>query len=78
MKKILALLLALAMMLTMLVACKGNEDPSDQPTKKPSSKPSQGEDEFDITEILPESINYGNKEAKLCIRGDTKNEWEIG
>ena len=78
MKKLVALLLVLAMMLTVLVACKGNKDPQDEPTKKPSKKPTQGEDEFDITEILPESLTYGDKEVVICVRGDTDNVWEIG
>ena len=81
MKKLLALLLVLAMMATMLVACGGkdNGDPQDtQGGNKPTTKPKDEDDEdsFDITEILPESLNYGNKEVMLCVRGGCT--WEIG
>ena len=80
MKKLLALLLVLSMMLAMLVACGGKNPDGSQETQgnKPSNKPNKGEDEYDITEILPESLNYNNAEVVLCIRGDDDNYWEIG
>ena len=79
MKKFLALLLVIAMMLTMLVACGGkdNVDPQDtQGNKKPTPKPDDDEPEFDITEILPDGLDYNNQEVVLCVRSD--NKWEIG
>ena len=88
MKKLLALLLVIAMMLTVLVACKDNTETPDGPketqgTNKPTNKPSNGDDdddeeEIDITEILPDFLNYNKTEVTLCIRGDDKNYWEIG
>ena len=78
MKKLIALLLVLAMMLTMLVACGGKNPDDSQETqgKKPTNKPTQDEDAYDITEILPETLNYNNTEVMLCVRGGCT--WEIG
>ena len=79
MKKLLALLLALAMMLTVLVACgdKNTGDPQETQGNKPSTKPKDDpENSFDITEILPESLNYNKQEVVLAVRGDAT--WEIG
>ena len=88
MKKLLALLLVIAMMLTVLVACKDNNETPDGPketqgTNKPTNKPSTGgddddEDEFDITEILPDYLNYNKTEVVICVRGDSENIREIG
>ena len=82
MKKFLAILLVLAMMLTVLVACGGNAnsgDPQDtQGNKKPTTKPDDDEEEYDITEILPDYLNYNKAEVVLCVRGDAENIWEIG
>ena len=83
MKKLLALLLVFAMMVTMLVACggKNNGDPQDtQGSNKPSTKPKGEDDEdaYDITELLPEGMNYGGQEVIICVRGDDDNVWEIG
>ena len=71
MKKFLALLLVVAMMLTMLVACNDKNPDGSQETQgnKPSNKPSNGEEAFDITTLLPESLNYGKTEVVVCVRG---------
>ena len=73
MKKLLALLLVVVMMMTMLVACNDNSngDPQETGNKKPSTTPEQpeNEDSFDITELLPEGLNYNNTEVVICVRG---------
>ena len=71
MKKFLALLLVLVMVLTMLVACNDTTNPDGpqqtQGTNNPNKNPSNG-DVFDITEILPEYLDYGKKEVTFCFR----------
>ena len=77
MKRLIALLLALVMMLTMLAACGKNANGSQETQgNNTTNKPNQDEDAYDITEILPESLNYNKQEVVLCVRAD--NTWEIG
>ena len=78
MKKLLAILLVLALMLPMLVACDNNKAPDGsqetQANKKPTPKPDDDEDAFDITELLPEYLNYNKTEVVLCVRGGMTKE----
>ena len=81
MKKLLALLLVIAMMLTVLVACKDNNTetptgPSEtQGSSTPDKKPDQGKDDeeeeeaFEITDLLPDYLNYNKEEVVICVRG---------
>ena len=81
MKKLLALLLVIAMMLTVLVACKDNNTetptgPSEtQGSSTPDKKPDQGKDDeeeeeaFEITDLLPDYLDYNKEEVVICVRG---------
>ena len=35
-------------------------------------------EEYDITDLLPDYLNYNKKEIVLCVRGDEGCIWEIG
>jgi len=90
MKKLFALLLVIAMLLTALVGCNDGDKQNETPTGsketqgagKPATKPDEGgedeEEEYDITELLPEFLNYNKGEVVLAVRGDEDCIWEMG
>ena len=90
-KKLLSLLLITAMLLTLLVSCKdnnGDEPPTGAPgetqgTNKPTNKPSDGDDDdeeeiYDITEILPDYLNYNNTEFVVSVRNAERTIKDLG
>ena len=82
-KKLLSLLLVVAMLLTLLVSCKdnGNGEPQTEPQQNSgSNKPSdpEGEEAYDITELLPESLNYGNTEFVVSVRNTDRTKQDLG
>ena len=74
------------MLVTLFAGCsdkKGNEGGSQETEeRRPASRPNQGggnkDDEFKITDILPDYLNYNNKEVTICVRNDPDQVWEIG
>ena len=82
-KKILSMLLVAVMLVTLLASCGGGNTPENptEPQQKPSdNKPSapEGEDVYDITEILPESLNFGNAEFVVSVRNTDRTKQDLG
>lgn len=78
----LAVLLVLTMVLTLLVSCGGGntEDPAGEPQQPSGNKPSKPEEEdaYDITEILPEGLNYNNTEFVVSVRNTDRTKQDLG
>ena len=83
-KKILSMLLVVIMLMTLLVSCNGKDNgeepttpPQNQTPNNPNNTPG-GEDTYDITEILPESLNYGNTEFIVSVRNADRTKQDLG